>query len=73
MAEKHITNSSIRVKLQNGLDPLTGTPVFARRNLQNLKPTAEPDSVYDSATALFSLQSREIEMIEQVDTSHLRK
>lgn len=67
---RHIMSTNLKVTLNNGIDLETGEPLYVTRSLQNLNPyVAERDSlkIYDTAIALFSLCSLDVERVQQID------
>ena len=63
-------SNRIQLKVQTGISA-SGAPVYAYRNLNNVKTSAPDESMYDVATSLATLQSRTLVAISTVATSNL--
>ena len=64
------TSSVLRLELQIGVSS-GGNPVLRRRNLVNVKSTANDQDLFDIATAVGSLQKYPLYGIARVDTAQL--
>jgi len=62
--------SVLRLELRVGVNA-NGNPVFRKRNLDNVKPTASDQDLYDVATALAALQDYPLNSITRIDNAQL--
>ncbi|MHA6250707.1 DUF1659 domain-containing protein [Oceanobacillus sp. CAU 1775] len=72
MATSTITQSTLQLVFQNGLDPLSGEPVFQTKSFNNVKSQATPAQLYNIAIAFEGLQERPLESVGRRDTSDIR-
>ena len=63
--------SSLRLKLDCGLNDLTGKTVVKSKTFSNVKPTSNIDDVYQVGVALGSLQEYDVMEISKIDNSTL--
>lgn len=71
MAVNKITaSSSLRMELQHGVDD-SGNPVYRNRTVNNIKPAAAAQDVYDVGAALAGLQENPLNAVYQVDVCRL--
>lgn len=68
--EKVPANSILRLELRVGVSG-EGSPVYRTRSLNNVKPLAADQDIYDVATALASLQEYQLNGISRVDIGQL--
>ncbi|HPZ43574.1 MAG TPA: DUF1659 domain-containing protein [Bacillota bacterium] len=68
--EKAPANSILRLELRVGVSP-EGNPVYRTRSLNNVKPLAADQDIYDVATALAGLQEYQLNGISRVDIGQL--
>lgn len=71
MATAYIKNSTLQLTFQNGLDSLTGEPVFQTKSFNNVKPEATADQLYTIAIAFEGLQERPLESVSRRDVSDI--
>lgn len=62
--------SVLRLELQTGVDG-NGNPVYRNRSLNNTKPAAADQDLYDVATSLAGLQEYTLSSISRVDSAEL--
>ncbi|NLI11388.1 DUF1659 domain-containing protein [Pelotomaculum propionicicum] len=71
MAVNKVPASSVlRLELQVGVNA-GGNPVYRNRNLNNVKPAAADQDLFDVATALAGLQGYTLNSISRVDNAQL--
>ena len=63
--------SSLRLKLDCGLNELTGKTVVKSKTFSNVRPTSSTDALYEVGVALGSLQKYDVLEIAKVDNSTL--
>ena len=63
--------SSLRLKLDCGLNELTGKTVVKSKTFSNVRPNSSVDDVYEVAVALGSLQKYDVIEIAKIDSSTL--
>lgn len=63
--------SSLRLKLDCGVNELTGKIVVKSKTFSNVRPNASVDDVYQVAVALGSLQQYDVLEIAKIDNSTL--
>lgn len=63
-------NSVLRLELQTGVDG-NGNPVYRNRSLNNAKPAAVDQDLFDVATSLVGLQEYTLSGISRVDNAQL--
>ncbi len=63
--------SSLRLKLDCGVNKLTGKTVVKSKTFSNVRPNASVDDVYQVAVALGSLQQYDVLEIAKIDNSTL--
>lgn len=73
MAVADIKQSSLQLIFQDGIDPLTGDPVYQTKSFNNVKPNATAEQLYTVATTFESLQQRPLFTINRRDTSEIRQ
>lgn len=67
---KTAVGSTIRLSLVTGLDA-QGGPILRSTSLNNVKPAALDQDLFDVANALISLQEYQLNGISRVDTAEL--
>jgi len=70
--ESIATGSVLRLQLQTGVDN-EGNPVFRNKSLNNIKPEATDQELYDIAQALAGLQQHTLTAVLRVDNSRLEE
>ncbi|RJQ31398.1 MAG: DUF1659 domain-containing protein [Peptococcaceae bacterium] len=60
----------LRLELQTGVDA-GGNPVYRNRNLNNVKPAAADQDLYDVATALAALQEYPLNGVIRIDRAQI--
>jgi len=73
MAVAELTNSTLQLVLNEGIDPESGLPIFKYKSFNNVKPDATADQLYAIATAVASLQEFPLYSINRKDTSDIRE
>lgn len=63
-------NSVLRLELRVGVNS-SGNPVYRNRSLNNVKPTASDQDLFDVAAALAALQEYPLNGISRVDGAQL--
>ena len=63
--------SSLRLKLDCGLNELTGKTIVKSKTFSNVRPNSSVDDVYAVAVALSSLQKYDVIEIAKIDNSTL--
>jgi len=63
-------NSALRLELRVGTDP-EGNPVYRNRSLNNVKPAATDQDLFDVANALAGLQEYPLNGISRFDSAQL--
>lgn len=63
--------SSLRLKLDCGLNDLTGKTVVKSKTFSNVRPNSSVDDVYAVGVALGSLQQYDVMEIVKIDNSTL--
>lgn len=63
--------SSLRLKLDCGLNDLTGKTVVKSKTFSNVRPNSSVDDVYAVGVALGSLQEYDVMEISKIDNSTL--
>ncbi|OPY56631.1 MAG: hypothetical protein A4E55_02042 [Pelotomaculum sp. PtaU1.Bin035] len=63
-------NSTLRLELRVGVNT-SGNPVYRRRTLNNVKPNASDQDLFEIATALAALQEYPLNSISRVDGAQL--
>ena len=63
--------SSLRLKLDCGVNELTGKTVVKSKTFSNVRPNASVEDVYQVAVALGSLQQYDVLEIAKIDNSTL--
>ena len=63
--------SSLRLKLDCGVNELTGKTVVKSKTFSNVRPNASVDDVYQVGVALGSLQQYDVLEIAKIDNSTL--
>ena len=63
--------SSLRLKLDCGVNELTGKTVVKSKTFSNVRPNASVDDVYQVGVALGSLQQYDVLEITKIDNSTL--
>lgn len=63
--------SSLRLKLDCGLNDLTGKTVVKSKTFSNVRPNSSVDDVYAVGVALGSLQEYDVMEIVKIDNSTL--
>lgn len=71
MAVIDLTNSSLQLVFNDGVDLSTGRPVYKNKTLNNVKLEATADQLYGVAQAFASLQTRPLYNIVRRDTSEV--
>ena len=67
---KTLTSSVLRLELQVGVGA-NGNPVLRRRNLANVKGTANDQDLFEIAAAVGSLQKYPLYAVARVDNAQL--
>ncbi len=62
--------SGLRLEMQHGVDG-NGNPVYRTRTLNNVKPAAAAQDLYDVSVALAGLQEHPLNAVHQVDVGRL--
>ncbi len=62
--------SVLKLELQDGVDG-KGNPVYRNKSLNNVKPTASDQNLFDVAESLAALQELPLNNILRVDNAHL--
>ncbi|WP_249870779.1 DUF1659 domain-containing protein [Oceanobacillus saliphilus] len=73
MAVADMTNSSLQLVLQDGINPESGLPIFKFKSFNNVKTNATADQLYAIATAFAALQERALYNINRKDSSDIRE
>ena len=63
--------SSLRVKLDAGLNDSTGNTIVKSKTYSNIKPEATSQAIYDVATALEGLQEFPVLEVVKIDNTTL--
>lgn len=63
-------NSVLRLQLRVGVDA-NGSPVYRNRSLNNVKPAATDQDLFDVANALAALQEYPLNGISRIDGAQL--
>ena len=63
--------SSLRVKLDAGLNDSTGNTIVKSKTYSNIKPEATSQAIYDVATALEGLQEFPVLEVTKIDNTTL--
>ena len=63
--------SSLRVKLDAGLNDSTGNTIVKSKTYSNIKPEATSQAIYDVATALEGLQEFSVLEVTKIDNTTL--
>ena len=63
--------SSLRVKLDAGLNDSTGNTIVKSKTYSNIKPEATSQAIYDVATALEGLQEFSVLEVVKIDNTTL--
>jgi len=63
-------NSVLRLELRVGVNA-SGNPILRRKSLNNVKPAASDQDLYDVAAALAALQEYPLNGISRVDDAQL--
>ena len=63
--------SSLRVKLDAGLNDSTGNTIVKSKTYSNIKPEATSQAIYDVATALEGLQEFPVLEVVRIDNTTL--
>jgi hypothetical protein len=71
MALATITDSSLRLEFNSGLDEGSGKPLVKAKSFNNIKIDATPDQLYAVAQVLAGLQQHSLKKIERKDTSSI--
>lgn len=66
-----LQDSRLRLVFYVGDNPDTGRPIFKYKNFSNIKLGATPEQLYETATAIASLQADSLEAIERHDMTEL--
>lgn len=70
--ESIATGSVMRMQLQTGVDT-NGDPVFRNKSLNNIKPEATDQDLYDVAQALAGLQQHNLADVLRVHSARLEE
>lgn len=73
MAVADQISSTLRLVLYDGDDLMTGKPIYVSKSFNNVKTSAEPEQLYQTAVAFVSLQERPLNNIERRDVSEIRE
>ncbi|MFC4557960.1 DUF1659 domain-containing protein [Virgibacillus kekensis] len=71
MAVATMTDSSLRLVLDNGIDAISGKQLFKAKSFNNVKPGATADQLYAIATAVAPLQQRPLASVERKDSAEI--
>lgn len=70
--ESSATGSVLRMQLQTGVDG-SGDPVYRNKSLNNIKPEAADQDLYDVAQALAGLQEHTLAGVLRLDSARLEE
>jgi len=70
--ESIATGSVLRMQMQTGVDG-NGDPVFRSKSLNNIKPEAADQDLFDVAQALAGLQEHTLAGVLRVDNARLEE
>ncbi|ASN04210.1 DUF1659 domain-containing protein [Virgibacillus necropolis] len=73
MATANMTNSTLRLVFNEGVDAISGKEVFKTKSFSNVKTVATADQLYAISILLEPLQQRSLFKIERNDSSELRQ
>jgi len=68
--DKVAANSVLRLQLRVGVNG-SGNPVYRNKSLNNVKPTAADDDMYDVGASLAALQQYPLNGINRIDNAQL--
>ncbi|GGB32367.1 DUF1659 domain-containing protein [Virgibacillus dakarensis] len=73
MAVAEMYKSTLQLVLDDGVDELTGKPIYKTKSFNNVKTEATADQLYTIAQAFAGLQERPLYDIERKDSSEIRQ
>ena len=68
--ESIATGSTLRIRLETGVDQ-EGKPIFRNKSINNVKPDATDQELFDMAQVLTGLQRYTVAAVMRVDTAKL--
>ncbi|EQB38101.1 MULTISPECIES: DUF1659 domain-containing protein [Virgibacillus] len=71
MASSQLTNSSLWLVFDNGINESTGKMVTKTKSFNNVKTVATAEQLYIIAEAFTNLQQLPLEVVERKDTSEI--
>ncbi|CDQ38387.1 DUF1659 domain-containing protein [Virgibacillus salexigens] len=71
MASSQLTNSSLWLVFDNGINESTGKMVTKTKSFNNVKTAATAEQLYIIAEAFTNLQQLPLEVVERKDTSEI--
>lgn len=71
MAVSQMTDSQLRLVLDDGIDAISGKQLFKAKSFNNVKTAATADQLYAIASAVSPLQQRPLTTIERKDNSDI--
>lgn len=73
MAAKELMRVTLRAKVIEGTDEITGDLILKNRNFNNIKLTAQPIDLLDGLESVIKLQKYDLAQIDVIDTSILQR
>ncbi len=71
MAESILVRSSLRLILNNGIDPRTDDVIKKVKTFNNLKPSVSADQLFAVAEAFAAVQTLPLYSLERADNSEI--